>query len=105
MAQLEKAPPRIRYADEDDIEGHGHRRDAHRVQRLSRASSDGSLSIHTVNRTVQPEAALPITYRTLSIEVDEDLQNKKNAIKRAKENGTVGKKPSSTLIPCVAHRC
>lgn len=90
MDKEEKHAPRIRYADEE--EGHAwHARDPSHARRLSRASSNGSLSIHNVQRTIQPETALPITYRTLSIEVDENLQKKQEAVKRAKDKGTVGK--------------
>lgn len=84
--------PRIRYAEDD--EGHvGHERPPHRNRHLSRQSSVGSLSIHSTgggNRTVEPASALPITYRTLSIEVDEGLHKKQDAAKRAKEKASVG---------------
>ena len=93
-----KSVSRIRYADEEEVGG-GHEplRDRQRQRRLSRSSSNGSLSIHTMNRVIQPETALPISYRTLSIEVDEDLRGKKNAIKRFKEKGGVGECDQSWL--------
>lgn len=88
MDTEDKTGPRIRYADEE--EGRvGRAREPTHSRRLSRASSIGSLSI-SGQRTVQPETALPITYRTLSIEVDENLQQKQNAIPRAKDKAAVG---------------
>jgi sodium/potassium-transporting ATPase subunit alpha len=62
---MDKPAPRIRYAE--DEERIGRERDPNRNRNLSRQSSTGSLSIHSAggNRTVQPETALPITYRTL----------------------------------------
>jgi sodium/potassium-transporting ATPase subunit alpha len=83
----------IRFDHGDEEEGRvAHERALHRHRRLSRQSSVGSLSIHSAGggtRTVQPETALPITYRTLSIEVDEDLHQKQSEVKRAKEKGAV----------------
>lgn len=80
--------PRIRYADEE--EGRvGRAREPTHSRGLLRASSVGSLSING-HQTVQPETALPITHRTLSIEVDENLQQKQNAIRLAKDKAAVG---------------
>ncbi|KAF2022309.1 calcium ATPase [Aaosphaeria arxii CBS 175.79] len=88
-----KPTPRIRFGDEEDgrvgrqanREGGG----AH-ARRHSRASSVASgISMHSQSRTVQPETALPITYRTLSIEVDENLHRQQEAVKKVKEKGTV----------------
>jgi sodium/potassium-transporting ATPase subunit alpha len=39
---------------------------------------------------VQPETALPITYRTLSIELDEGQDQKQKQVKKAKEKAAVG---------------
>lgn len=93
MEEKGKPVQRIRFDHGDEEEGRGvHERALHRHRRLSRQSSVGSLSIHSAGggtRTVQPETALPITYRTLSIEVDEDLHQKQNEVKRAKEKGAV----------------
>lgn len=60
--------------------------------RTRRRSSVGSLSIHSAGgtRTVQPETALPITYRTLSIELDEGQHEKQKEVKKAKEKAAVG---------------
>ena len=63
---MDKPAPRVRYAEDDD--GHIDReRHSQRPRDLSRQSSVGSLSIHSIggNRTVSPETALPVTYRTL----------------------------------------
>jgi sodium/potassium-transporting ATPase subunit alpha len=90
MEKDEKSVPRVRYADEE--EGNvGHPHDGQRVRRLSRSSSHGSLSIRNTERTIQPETALPITYRTLSIEIDEGQQKKQEATKKAKDKAAVGK--------------
>ncbi|PSN70416.1 calcium ATPase [Corynespora cassiicola Philippines] len=91
MDKEDKPVPRIRYADDEEAGRVGHDRSLQRNRRLSRQSSFGSLSIHSTGGTrhVQPETALPITYRTLSIEVDEGLHKKQNAVKRAKEKGAV----------------
>ncbi|KAF2031303.1 calcium ATPase [Setomelanomma holmii] len=65
---------------------------ARRARRLSRQSSVGSLSIHSAGggtRTVQPETALPIAYRTLSIEIDEGQQQKQQQVKKAKEKAAL----------------
>jgi sodium/potassium-transporting ATPase subunit alpha len=60
--------------------------------RTRRRSSVGSLSIHSAGgaRTVQPETALPITYRTLSIELEEGQHEKQREVKKAKEKAAVG---------------
>ncbi|KAF2643261.1 calcium ATPase [Massarina eburnea CBS 473.64] len=81
-----KPAPRIHYADDEEI-GRVGRTERRNDKRLSRQSSVGSLSIHSVGgtRSVEPGTALPITYRTLSIEVDEDLHKRQEATKRAKE--------------------
>jgi sodium/potassium-transporting ATPase subunit alpha len=93
MEKEGKPVQRIRFDHGDEEEGRvTHERALHRHRRLSRQSSVGSLSIHSAGggtRTVQPETALPITYRTLSIEVDEGLHQKQNEVKRAKEKGAV----------------
>jgi sodium/potassium-transporting ATPase subunit alpha len=64
-----KPAPRIRYADDEETGRVGREHEPYRHgRRLSRQSSVGSLSIHSAGggtRTVQPETALPITYRTL----------------------------------------
>jgi sodium/potassium-transporting ATPase subunit alpha len=93
MEKEGKQVQRIRFDNEDEEEGNvAQKRALQRNRRLSRQSSVGSLSIHSAGggtRTVQPETALPITYRTLSIEVDEDLHKKQKEVKRAKEKGAV----------------
>jgi sodium/potassium-transporting ATPase subunit alpha len=93
MAEQIKLAPRVRY-DDDEIGRIGREREFYRNDRhLSRQSSVGSLSIHSAGggtRNVDPGTALPITYRTLSIEVDEGLQRKQEATKKAKEKGIVG---------------
>jgi sodium/potassium-transporting ATPase subunit alpha len=104
MDKEEKQPvPRVRFGDQRTDEeagehaGYGARHHRH----LSRQSSVGSLSIHSAGggtRTVQPETALPITYRTLSIEIDEGQQQKQQVVKRAKEKAAVGKS-----LPPVIH--
>ncbi|PVI02299.1 calcium ATPase [Periconia macrospinosa] len=82
---------RIRYADDEETGRVG--RDRYRNDRRhSRQSSVGSLSIHSTGggtRNVDPGTALPITYRTLSIEVGEDLAKKQEATKRVKEKAGV----------------
>ncbi|KAF2647322.1 calcium ATPase [Lophiostoma macrostomum CBS 122681] len=87
-----KPAPRIRYADDQELGHVGRERETYRHdKRLSRQSSVGSLSIHSAggSRVVQPETALPITYRTLSIEVDEGLESKKSDVKKAKDKAAV----------------
>ncbi|KAH7381738.1 hypothetical protein BKA66DRAFT_419220 [Pyrenochaeta sp. MPI-SDFR-AT-0127] len=93
MDKEDKSVPRVRFGDQrlpDEEDGYvTHERRHHRG--LSRQSSVGSLSIHSAGgaRTVQPETALPITYRTLSIEIDEGQQKHQNEVKRAKEKAAV----------------
>lgn len=86
---------RVRFGDQRTDEEYGeHAGHYTRHQRgLSRQSSVGSLSIHSAGgaRTVQPETALPITYRTLSIEIDEGQHLKQKEVKKAKEKAAVGK--------------
>ncbi|EDU50209.1 MgtA, Cation transport ATPase [Pyrenophora tritici-repentis] len=93
MDQEEKGAPRIRFGElrlpeeEDGYVNHERRHE----RSLSRRNSVGSLSIRSVGgaRTVQPETALPITYRTLSIEIDEGQYKKQNEVKKAKEKAAV----------------
>jgi sodium/potassium-transporting ATPase subunit alpha len=92
MDPEEKSNPRVRFGElrlPDEEEGYvtHDRRHAER----SRRSSTGSLSIHSTGgtRTVQPETALPITYRTLSIEIDEGRDKKQAEVKKAKEKAAV----------------
>lgn len=93
MDKEDKPVQRIRFDAADEEAGHGlHERALQRHRRLSRQSSVGSLSIHSAGggtRNVDPGTALPITYRTLSIEVDEEKQKKQSEVKRAKEKGAV----------------
>ena len=60
---------RVHFPGDEETGRVGREREAYRHdRRLSRQSSVGSLSIHSTGggpRTVQPETALPITYRTL----------------------------------------
>jgi len=94
MDQEEKAIPRVRFGDlslpneEDGYITHERRHE----RALSRRSSIGSLSIRSVGgaRTVQPETALPIAYRTLSIEIDEGQVQLQAASKKAREKAAVG---------------
>jgi sodium/potassium-transporting ATPase subunit alpha len=90
----EKQPvQRIRFGDQiTDEEAVEHVGFGARSRRLSRQSSIGSLSIHSAGgaRTVQPETALPITYRTLSIEINEGQHEKQKEVKKAKEKAAVG---------------
>lgn len=102
MDREDKSIPRVRFGDQrlpDEEDGYVvHERRHHRG--LSRQSSVGSLSIHSAGgaRTVQPETALPITYRTLSIEIDEGQQKHQNEVKRAKEKAAVSTfNPSLTV--------
>jgi sodium/potassium-transporting ATPase subunit alpha len=93
MDPEEKSTPRVRFGElrlpdeEDGYVTHDRRHE----RSASRRSSIGSLSIHSVGgaRTVQPETALPITYRTLSIEIDEDQHKKQAEVKKAKEKAVV----------------
>ncbi|KAF2738493.1 calcium ATPase [Polyplosphaeria fusca] len=87
MDTEDKPVPRVRYADEE--RGVGHVRGPESRQRLSRQSSTSSLSIHSALRQPQPETALPITYRTISIEVDEGLQKTQEETKRANDKAAV----------------
>lgn len=90
MDKEEKPVQRIRFDDADEEAG---REPLERArERHRRRSSVGSLSIHSAGggtRNVDPGTALPITYRTLSIEVDEENQKKQSEVKRAKEKGAV----------------
>jgi sodium/potassium-transporting ATPase subunit alpha len=96
MDKEDKQPvPRVRFGDQrtDEEAGEHVGYGARHHRRLSRQSSVGSLSIHSAGggtRTVQPETALPITYRTLSIEIDEGQQQKQKEVKKAKEKAAVG---------------
>lgn len=87
--------PRVRFGNErrDEEAGEYVSSGAPLGRRISRRSSVGSLSIHSTGgtRTVQPETALPITYRTLSIEIDEGQHQKQAQVKKAKEKAAVGK--------------
>lgn len=86
---------RVRFGDQRTDEEAGEHVYARYQRRLSRQSSVGSLSIHSAGgaRTVQPETALPITYRTLSIEIDEGQHQKQKEVKKAKEKAAVGMLP------------
>ncbi|KAI4956212.1 hypothetical protein J4E91_000423 [Alternaria rosae] len=93
MDQEEKVAPRVRFGElrlPDEEDGYATHERRHE-RNLSRRSSVGSLSIRSAGgaRTVQPETALPITYRTLSIEIDEDQYKKQDEVKRAKEKAAV----------------
>lgn len=94
MEKDDKPVPRVRFGDKRTDEEAGEHVNYSAYHRgLSRQSSVGSLSIHSAGggtRTVQPEAALPITYRTLSIEIDEGQHQKLKNIKKAKEKAAVG---------------
>lgn len=60
---------RVHFPGDEETGRVGREREAYRHdRRISRHSSIGSMSVHStrgVSRTVQPETALPITYRTL----------------------------------------
>lgn len=89
MDKEDKPAQRIRFGDVDEESGVGAQE---RALQRRRRSSVGSLSIHSAGggtRNVEPGAALPIAYRTLSIEVNEENQQKQTEIKRAKEKGAV----------------
>lgn len=89
----EKSAPRIRFGDQRlPDEEDGYVAFERRQREPSRRGSIGSLSIHSTGgtRTVQPETALPITYRTLSIEIDEEQHQKQKDVKKAKEKAAVG---------------
>lgn len=90
MDKEDKPAQRIRFNAADEEAGPGtHERV---LQRHQRRGSVGSLSIHSAGggvRNVDPGTALPITYRTLSIEVDEENQKKQSEVRRAKEKGAV----------------
>ncbi|KAJ4990386.1 h k atpase alpha [Stagonosporopsis vannaccii] len=90
MDKEDKPAQRIRFDAVDEESGPGAHERA--LQRHHRRSSVGSLSIHSAGggvRNVDPGTALPITYRTLSIEVDEENQKKQSEVRRAKEKGAV----------------
>lgn len=90
MDKEDKPAQRIRFDHADEEAGLGAQERA--LQRHRRRSSVGSLSIHSAGggiRNVDPGTALPIAYRTLSIEVNEENQQKQSEIKRAKEKGAV----------------
>jgi sodium/potassium-transporting ATPase subunit alpha len=87
----EKQPvQRVRFGDQRNDEEFAEHAGFER--RTRRRSSVGSLSIHSAGgaRTVQPETALPITYRTLSIELDEGQHEKQKEVKKVKEKAAVG---------------
>jgi sodium/potassium-transporting ATPase subunit alpha len=86
----EEKAPRVRFGDlrlPDEEGGYV----IHDRRHASRRSSIGSLSIHSAGgaRTVQPETALPIAYRTLSIEIDEGQHQKQIELKKVKEKAVV----------------
>ncbi|KAJ8113514.1 hypothetical protein OPT61_g4374 [Boeremia exigua] len=89
MDKEERPAQRIRFDAVDEESGPTHER---ALQRHQRRGSVSSLSIHSAGggtRNVDPGTALPITYRTLSIEVDEENQKKQSEVRRAKEKGAV----------------
>lgn len=94
MDNEEKGIPRVRFGElNHPAEADGYVTHDRRHERpLSRRSSVGSMSIRSAGgaRTVQPETALPIAYRTLSIEVDERQLEKQAETKKAKEKAAVG---------------
>ncbi|KAK2733701.1 hypothetical protein FQN57_001981 [Myotisia sp. PD_48] len=72
--------PRIRYADEEQARTDNPRRSLHR------RGSASSMSIKSGrSRIVAPEAVLPITYRTLSYNIEENLKDQpaKDGLKHA----------------------
>ncbi|KAI8937735.1 hypothetical protein NX059_005435 [Plenodomus lindquistii] len=88
----ETSSPRVRFGDQRlPDEEDGYVTYERRQRDLSRRGSFGSLSIHSTGgtRTVQPETALPITYRTLSIEIDEEQHQKQKDVKKAKDKAAV----------------
>ncbi|EMD89795.1 hypothetical protein COCC4DRAFT_124864 [Bipolaris maydis ATCC 48331] len=93
MDNEEKGIPRVRFGElNHPAEADGYVTHDRRHERpLSRRSSVGSMSIRSAGgaRTVQPETALPIAYRTLSIEVDERQLEKQAETKKAKEKAAV----------------
>jgi sodium/potassium-transporting ATPase subunit alpha len=94
MDHEEKGIPRVRFGElnlPNDEEGYVTHERRHERQ-LSRRSSVGSMSIRSAGgaRTVMPETALPIAYRTLSIEVDERQLEKQAETKKAKEKAAIG---------------
>ncbi|KAI1964004.1 hypothetical protein LOZ58_001865 [Ophidiomyces ophidiicola] len=69
MGDEKESGSRVHYADKDAIRPENPRRS------LNRKGSTSSLSIRSAHsRVVPPEAVLPITYRTLSYNVDESLK-------------------------------
>ncbi|XP_014557492.1 hypothetical protein COCVIDRAFT_96915 [Bipolaris victoriae FI3] len=92
MDNEEKGIPRVRFGELNlPAEADGYVTHDRRHERpLSRRSSVGSMSIRSTGaRTVQPETALPIAYRTLSIEVDERQLEKQAETKKAKEKAAI----------------
>jgi sodium/potassium-transporting ATPase subunit alpha len=83
----EEAPskaPRIQWTDAD-VEVGGRRPSLHR------SVSNGSLSIAQSGRgSIDPASALPIQYRTVSIQIDETKEKDVVEIKRAKDNVAKG---------------
>jgi sodium/potassium-transporting ATPase subunit alpha len=107
MDKEDKQPTlRVRFGDQRTDEEAGEHVGYGAYHRgLSRQSSVGSLSIHSAGggtRTVQPETALPITYRTLSIEIDEGQHQKLKDVKKAKEKAAVGR---SSYRPLMGKLC
>lgn len=93
----EKSFPHVRFGEQriPDVE------DGYlTLERRHRRPSVGSLSIHSTGgmRTVQPETALPITYRTLSIEIDEERHEKQKDVKKAKDKAAVGTSPLASCM-------
>ncbi|KAJ4373957.1 hypothetical protein N0V83_002696 [Neocucurbitaria cava] len=94
MENEDNTVPRVRFGDQrlpDEEDGYVTHERRHQ-QGLSRQPSVGSLSIHSTGgfRTIKPETALPITYRTLSIEIDEGQQKKQDEARKVKEKAAVG---------------
>ncbi|KAF5850735.1 hypothetical protein GGP41_010437 [Bipolaris sorokiniana] len=93
MDNEEKGVPHVRFGELNlPAEADGYVTHDRRYERpLSRRSSVGSMSIRSAGgaRTVQPETALPIAYRTLSIEVDERQLEKQVETKKAKEKAAI----------------
>ncbi|KAI9892837.1 MAG: hypothetical protein M1814_000996 [Vezdaea aestivalis] len=89
-----KFGPRIRYAS--DIEADDERRGRLGLNRSTTQQSSSSMSIRSESRprslsrrrTVDPATALPVTYRTVSIEINETKEREYALARAAKEKAT-----------------
>ncbi|KAI9810977.1 MAG: hypothetical protein M1827_005708 [Pycnora praestabilis] len=77
--------PRIRYADEEEANW----QEQNTLSRRFSTSSQLSInSVHTRRASIDPAAALPVTYRTLSINIEESKERAQVEEKKARDHAS-----------------